>query len=287
MQNLDYENNAIYSRSVVIKSVGTALVAFLVEVTLTMMYIILAHGQDGFTVQARMIPLAALTLVLSILWLSFSAPLRDLSATFQFYKQLTGKSRVIDISLAFMDHVSNMFLPLVLTVAGSQDNFTEAVLNSSALLFILEIDDIVPAVFGLDPARVVRTHLINEAITVSNPASHKSESGIRESTITTEEFKQHLSNSGVEPIQFADLMLTNTWCSRTNLEKSRMFAPYEIKGKRDNPKISSSQCITSNCLLSRIEWKYTFGFPLSRSPRSEIKSYTNSTNKHTVSKVCI
>ena len=66
-----------------------------------------------------------------------------------------------------MDMVSNSVFPFILIIAGAivilkAEEFIDAVLNSAALLFILEIDEMLPGVLDLDSSQIVRNCLISE-----------------------------------------------------------------------------------------------------------------------------
>jgi hypothetical protein len=66
-----------------------------------------------------------------------------------------------------MDMVSNSVFPFILIIAGAiviltAEEFIDSVLNSAALLFILEIDEMLPGVLDLDSSQIVRNCLISE-----------------------------------------------------------------------------------------------------------------------------
>jgi hypothetical protein len=249
----------------ILKSYGVAIVAFTAEIMLTVFIILSIAEQyhesaNESTIQTRMIPLAVLTVFLSIL---LSMPeIRNSVALFEFYNHET---RVFVNPLALMDYVANLALPFVLTIAGFiviaiQDNFIDAVLNSTALLFILEIDDILPGVLNIDPTHVVRNYLIAEALIELEELRES----LKEDSAST---RVSIHKNMPDPVQFADLLLTNSRCGGIDIQDSLTFAPYEIKGEPSNPSVSISNYITASCLLSRVEWRYTTGFPLSTNPR--------------------
>eukprot|EP00542_Grammatophora_oceanica_P015686 CAMPEP_0194028302 /NCGR_PEP_ID=MMETSP0009_2-20130614/2310_1 /TAXON_ID=210454 /ORGANISM="Grammatophora oceanica, Strain CCMP 410" /LENGTH=436 /DNA_ID=CAMNT_0038667651 /DNA_START=74 /DNA_END=1384 /DNA_ORIENTATION=- len=254
--------------------------------------------------QNWMILLAILTLILSSL-LSWPE-ITNAVATRSFY-QLTkreGDSFWANVTgwdvLALMDTISNMILPFILTISGFiiiliSESFIDAVLNSTALLFIIEIDDLLPGVLDLDSVSIVRNFLIgaavqelgevlklyenaNEAIAdsvSSRPAPDSAQSSAptkplkKESLVKVAENERILLNTklGIPKIEYADLLLTDSTEKGTDIPDSFTFAPYEIQGDPMDPDVSNSNYVSKNCLLRRIEWRYTYRYPLSRRPR--------------------
>mmetsp|Transcript_11488 Transcript_11488/g.19092 ORF Transcript_11488/g.19092 Transcript_11488/m.19092 type:complete len:650 (+) Transcript_11488:112-2061(+) len=281
-QILDYKNHGDNFLTVILKSYGAALTAFVSQLTLTA-YIILAvgtkahesldsNGGEAFA-NPEMIPLALLTLFLSGIFILPS--IRNAAEISKFYYHET---RNFVHPLTVMDYISNIVLPLLLAVFGflvvliqSQGDFIEGVLNSTALLFILDIDDILPNLIDIDSTSVVRNHLIMAALRELEEMrdlleldTENAEASIGDRVSLA---KKRLTKKKIDPIQFSDLLLTNFICGGSDVKDSRTFAPYEVKGKRKLPNVSNSNFITSDCLLRRVEWTYTTGYPLSSKPR--------------------
>jgi len=279
-----------------------AFMSFIIQILLTI-YIILSsvqkvRGGEGMEelIQFRMIPLAIVTLVLSSL-LSWPE-LKGAAATFNLYKGVRRYDRNNYLHpLALMDYTANVILPIVLTIAGFfiiliQEDYIDAVLNSTALIFIIEIDDNMPKVLDLDATSIIRNHLITEALIelqedqkyIQNENSTKKvmESGakgkkrglntkssffVSKSRRIAKEEDRLKNKHHIPKIQFSDMLLTNHPEGGTNINDSRIYAPHEILGDPQKPKVIASNFISGDCLFRRIEWSYTTGYPFSSSPR--------------------
>merc|ERR1740139_1377013 len=69
-------------------------------------------------------------------------------------------------------------------------------------------------------------------------------------------------------LQFGDFYITNMKEQGINAQRGQAFQPYQVtqidgKGVQVDP----STTVTPDCLLRKIEWKYTTGFPKSSLPR--------------------
>jgi hypothetical protein len=233
-------------------------VTFALQFTLTL-YVIL-ELKDGFEVELKMIVLSVLTTFLSILlvWPSVRK-FSDIIDVYSKYDLFT-----------LMDMVSNFVIPFILIITGAMvilvaDQYIEAVLNSAALLFILEIDEILPGVLDLDSSQIVRNYLIEECFEEydSVPADDYSCDSVA--------LRAALDNEGIE---FSDMFLTNTPERGTVVEDSSTFSPYKIDGRwcQDSKSnvivaMSPSNFISPECLISKLEFCYTGGYPLSTAPR--------------------
>eukprot|EP00548_Thalassiothrix_antarctica_P009617 CAMPEP_0194160986 /NCGR_PEP_ID=MMETSP0152-20130528/78692_1 /TAXON_ID=1049557 /ORGANISM="Thalassiothrix antarctica, Strain L6-D1" /LENGTH=333 /DNA_ID=CAMNT_0038870731 /DNA_START=1085 /DNA_END=2086 /DNA_ORIENTATION=+ len=173
-----------------------------------------------------------------------------------------------------------MILPVVLAVFGFfliliQDDYLDAVLNSTAMLFIIRIDDDLPTILGLDFKSIIHNHLIHEALKEIDADGIKdirssSETGKIEGLKRTNEelVLKYRSEIKDKNIDFADIFLTNHSEGGTNITDSRIYTPYEILG--DDPEVPltfASNFVTGNCLIKRIEWGYTRNFPFTTKPR--------------------
>eukprot|EP00549_Striatella_unipunctata_P025602 CAMPEP_0118703656 /NCGR_PEP_ID=MMETSP0800-20121206/18704_1 /TAXON_ID=210618 ORGANISM="Striatella unipunctata, Strain CCMP2910" /NCGR_SAMPLE_ID=MMETSP0800 /ASSEMBLY_ACC=CAM_ASM_000638 /LENGTH=361 /DNA_ID=CAMNT_0006605265 /DNA_START=234 /DNA_END=1319 /DNA_ORIENTATION=- len=178
--------------------------------------------------------------------------------------------------MSIFDGISNVVLPIVLIVAGAlvillQDGFIEAVLNSTALLFVLEIDDMLPTILDLDGVSIVRNYLIKECLDEFKVVMATIENDQRKQT-NVQTMMRRLESAGVEPIEFSDMLLTNAKESGNDIPGTSTFAPYQVlrsddKNETESLDISNSNFITRHCLLKRIEWAYTIGFPTSTDAR--------------------
>jgi len=236
---------------------GASLVAFSIQMVLTA-YVIFENIKT-FAPNPAMIPLTILTTILSILVIFPS--LKKFGDIWNFYYHARTPWWHWN-SMAIMDLLSNFVLPYILIVSGMivimiQEDYLSAVLSSAALLFILEIDDMLPDVLELDAAGIVRNYLIKESIQDFH--------GLYETIM-----KNH-GEMTAKRIEFSDMDLTNTPGEGTVLEETSIFAPYQIEATDVTGgrcvDISPSNFITSNCLISRMEFSYTPGFPLSTRPR--------------------
>jgi len=263
-----------------------AFVSFFIQVLMTLfiiLSIINSSKEEGKFVHLNMIPLTIATFVLSSL-LSWPQ-LTDAANTFNFYngvRRYESKRELHFIHpLVLMDYAANMVLPVILTIAGSfliliQDNYTDAVLNSTALLFIIDIDDNMPKVLNLDVGSIIRNHLITEALI----ELQEDQKYIEKENLTTEDVSNSESlrkeeerlqkKHRIPKIQFADMMLTNHSEGGTDTTDSLIYAPHAVMGDLQRPKVIASNFISSDCLFRRIEWSYTTGLPFTSNPRIAI-----------------
>ena len=189
-----------------------------------------------------------------------------------------------------MDICANVFLPSILVIAGffviiKEDNFIEVVLNSAAILFIPEIDDRLPRLLGYDEKAIIENFLSMEA---KNEYHHVDLSKAKEIVE-----KKKLG------MEFDNYFLTNEKERGRDARKFHLYTPFIVKTVRyaaaDNDlrpflrgsqvtsslresnnsyeecrsaEIDPSNHITMDCLITKIEWKYTaFGDNNTTKPR--------------------
>jgi hypothetical protein len=132
--------------------------------------------------------------------------------------------------------------------------FIDAVLNSAALLLIVDIDDMFPVVLDLDTADIVQIYLNKQSIWDFN------------ALYTNMRRKQVDRIPQPKQTEFSDMDLTNTVKHGTDVEISSIFAPYKIEGSSFGIGISPFTYVTEDCLISRLEFSYTEGYLLLTCP---------------------
>jgi len=217
--------------------------------------------------------------------------LQDASNTLDFYKGVKPLELHKQIKiytgyfhpLALMDYIANFILPIIFTAAGfiliaTQENYIEAVLTAIAILFIIQMDNILPGVlfYDLDATAIVHNHLIREALVELKEYQEQIGQFVDEMTalVPNVYINGRLRDvNGIPRIQFADMLLTNhpegggTQINSHNENDSIMFTPHEVLGKHQLPELIASNYITGNCLFKKIEWSYTTGYFSSGRPR--------------------
>ncbi len=177
--------------------------------------------------------------------------------------EVTSTLRAIDVLyngrmgvLCVVDIIVNIIIPLVLVVAGfiviiqEDDGFLSAVLNTAAMLFIPEIDDRLPGLLGYDEKAIVENYLIDKAKREYNKYAKikDQDHGVIESKI----FDNDLG------MEFNDYFITNSVERGMNKEDFALYQPYIVKLDKDGgEEIDPSNYITGDCLVSKIEWRYT------------------------------
>jgi len=166
--------------------------------------------------------------------------------------------------LQMMDFIINSIVPTVLTVTGfivilKCESFIDAVLDSTALLFIPEIDDQLPLILGHRVEAIIKNFLIAESIATFNEIAR-----YPDEQFTPAGLAKHNVKCGV---QFTDIYITNM--VEQGITADTPFQPYQVifddsdMGHQINP----SSFVTVACLLKKIEWIYTTGYPRTTKPR--------------------
>jgi len=166
--------------------------------------------------------------------------------------------------LQMMDFIMSAIVPIVLTVTGfiliyMERSFIESVLNSTALLFIPEIDDQLPGVLGLNCNKIVKNFLVAETMVHLDSIAK-----LEDDDFSVAELKRRNITSGV---QFSDYYITNI--PEQGITSGTPFQPYQVTVDNNDKghQIDPSSFVTKDCLLKRIEWKYTTGYPTTTTPR--------------------
>jgi len=218
------------------------LLSFALQVVL-LVYVILeiedTLEDEKFELQTKTLPLAALGSIYSSL-LAWKRIKTSLEIN-KFYESVG--------FLWFLDYVINVILPILAIFAGFfvialNDSYIEGVLNTAALLFVSEIDDELPEYLDLDPAMIVHTYLIENAI-------HKLNKLKKYSQITgniEEKFAQKAKHPA--DIEYSDIIVTNMEERGSDPSNHVFFAPLNISD------FAASTHITGGCLLKEISWIY-------------------------------
>lgn len=154
--------------------------------------------------------------------------------------------------IPIIDLFVNIAIPIILVPCGfivivqENEGFINAVLNTAALLFIPEIDDRLPALLGYDEKAIVENFLIKEANREYNRYTKMSDNDIKE------RFKG--KKLGVE---FNDFFITNSVERGRSHQDFALYQPFNVKSNKVGHEIDPSNYITGDCLLSKIEWRYT------------------------------
>jgi len=166
--------------------------------------------------------------------------------------------------LQMMDFIMSALIPLVLTVSGfiviyRETSFIEGVLNSTALLFIPEIDDQLPSILGLRTEEIVKNFLVAESVMTFDKIAK-----LEDADFSCAEMKNQNITTGV---QFNDFYITNM--TEQGITDGTPFQPYQVTVDTNQMghQIDPSSFVTKDCLLKRIEWKYTTGYPHTTTPR--------------------
>ena len=177
--------------------------------------------------------------------------------------------------LQMIDFVVNVITPLLIIFVGfwlvsSQDNFVDAVIMTTALLFIPEIDDQLPGLLGFDRDALIEMYLVREAkIAYNHDILKNTNDGIQNDNPdllricsiknTTQNSQRKLSKMGME---FSDYFITNPEqgadASPGTYQPSgnglKIFsADYDPTGGHE---ISPAKVISEDCLIETIEWRH-------------------------------
>jgi len=249
-----------YSRNK--RPVVVAVFAFILQVSLTLYVIfeltlpkeVCDDEPENPLFPWLMFPLALFTSLQSLL-----ISIRNLEETLFSYR-IYGKFGMLQM----MDFIMSAIVPIVLTVTGfilifEETSFIESVLNSTALLFIPEIDDQLPGVLGLNCNKIVKNFLVAETMVHLDSIAK-----LEDDDFSVAELKRRNITSGV---QFSDYYITNI--PEQGITSGTPFQPYQVTVDNNNKghQIDPSSFVTKDCLLKRIEWKYTTGYPTTTTPR--------------------
>eukprot|EP00554_Chaetoceros_debilis_P002249 CAMPEP_0194095804 /NCGR_PEP_ID=MMETSP0149-20130528/57016_1 /TAXON_ID=122233 /ORGANISM="Chaetoceros debilis, Strain MM31A-1" /LENGTH=527 /DNA_ID=CAMNT_0038781761 /DNA_START=251 /DNA_END=1833 /DNA_ORIENTATION=- len=164
--------------------------------------------------------------------------------------------------LQMIDFIVNVVMPLVLVVIGwylvsIQDNYIDAVIMTTALLFISEIDDQLPALVGLNKEVIVVNYLIREAKIDYNAYQGFSVEDI-DNMIGSDVKKsaRNLFGGGMQQstksrgVDFNDFFITNSIDDHENT----MYKPFSVIRSDYGHEIDPSDFISHECLLQSVEW---------------------------------
>uniref|UniRef100_A0A6S8YY72 Uncharacterized protein n=1 Tax=Chaetoceros debilis TaxID=122233 RepID=A0A6S8YY72_9STRA len=167
--------------------------------------------------------------------------------------------------LQMIDFIVNVVMPLVLVVIGwylvsIQDNYIDAVIMTTALLFISEIDDQLPALVGLNKEVIVVNYLIREAKIDYNAYQGFSVEDI-DNMIGSDVKKsaRNLFGGGMQQstksrgVDFNDFFITNSIDDHENT----MYKPFSVIRSDYGHELDPSDFISHECLLQSVEWRYT------------------------------
>jgi len=155
--------------------------------------------------------------------------------------------------LQMIDFIVNVVIPIVLVISGfvlivEEKDFITAVLNTTALLFIPEIDDVLPKLIGYDSNAIVENHLIKEAKIEYNEITTKlSQIGVSKDIAQNDDLG----------IEFNDYFITNNAERGQDTRNFALYQPYIVKNNSVGVEVDPSNYITEDCLLRSVEWKYT------------------------------
>lgn len=228
--------------------------AFILQVSLAT-YVALYFLTGNGTPQRNMLPLALFTAAHSAM--ITVANIRESIFAYRIFGRV-GPLQMMDFSMSAL-------IPVFLTIIGFfviffEESYIEAVLNCTALLFIPEIDDQLPFILGLRTEEIVKNFLVAESITTFDSlARTKDDTGF-----SAAELKRRNITCGV---QFSDFYITNL--PEQGITDDTPFQPYQVIVDNNGMghQIDPSSFVTTDCLLKRIEWKYTTGYPKTTKPR--------------------
>jgi len=204
----------------------------------------------------KMVPLALLSTIFSIILAS--PEWKQAGVVYEFY----GGS--VFSFLWAVDFFVNVVIPLIVVFAGFilialAESYIDAVLNTTALLFISEIDDLLPGVLEMNYVSIVQDYLVDEALDQFDTRCDLTDGEV--------ERKIKTGNEKVPPINFCDLFLTNTKESGACFEDGILFQPFEVTEDDKGTQLAHKNVVTKGCILTEIEWCYTTLFPNTTKPR--------------------
>mmetsp|Transcript_22784 Transcript_22784/g.26235 ORF Transcript_22784/g.26235 Transcript_22784/m.26235 type:complete len:674 (-) Transcript_22784:82-2103(-) len=234
-------------------SLFVACFSFTLQICLTV-YIILQNintPREDYFQDLSMLPLAIFTFAYS-----FMVAIPSITETAEAYHILFRKPHMLQI----MDFIVNVCIPLVLAASGflvilCQNNFIDAVLNVTALLFIPEIDDQLPSILGLQGEDIILNFLIAQSMNDFDNILRMPDDHFNYATLE--------AHKKVCRFQFGDFYITNLEEKGINAQNGEAFHPYQVNfSDQDNGHhIDPSTVVTASCILRKIEWNYTTGFP--------------------------
>jgi len=238
-------------------AIVSAFFSFTLQITLCV-YVALHQKNSSLNdYNMQMLPLSVFTVCYSSM--VAKATIAD---TLQAYELVFKKVSLLMV----MDFVINIILPLALAFYGfvlilCEQDYINAVLNCSALLFIPEIDDQLPQILGYGEDDIIKNFLISEAMEDFDAVTK-----MADLEFTTIECARRNIVCG---LQFGDFYITNMPERGTDAQAGMIFQPFQVTEGTDGNghQIDPSTTITPDCLLCKIEWQYTTGFPKSSNPR--------------------
>jgi len=246
-----------YSRSS--SSIYSAIFSFTLQLCLTAYIGLQQNTQDAEDEGSpkSKCNLSMLALAIFTFTYSFMVAMSTISEALSAYKILFKGVG----ALMIMDFIANIVLPLLLACYGfflilSEENFINAVLNTTALISISEIDDQLPQILGYSEDDIIRNFLINESMTDFDAVKDVQVKDLARLDV------------GACGLPFGDFYITNMQERGMIAQRGHAFQPYQvtqIEGK--GVQVDPSTTVTPDCLLRKIEWKYTTGFPKSSLPR--------------------
>eukprot|EP00978_Attheya_sp_CCMP212_P015569 scaffold40110_cov53-Attheya_sp.AAC.4 len=217
---------------------------------------IIKRGEIDFLdiYQYRMLPLAVISFFFSVM-LAYPA-VKNAVEVYKFYDSIS--------ILWIIDFFANVMVPILIVLSGFfiislADTYIEAVLNSTALFFIAEIDDILPHLLGMDASSIVQDYLVDKAL--------REYDSVRK--LSNEEIQERVEHK-IPKIDFSDYFLTNSKESGACYENNIVFQPFEVTEDDTvdgETQLAIKNVVTIGCILKSIDWRYTTGFPNTTKPR--------------------
>ena len=154
----------------------------------------------------------------------------------------------------------NIVIPVVLVVSGfivivQEKDFITAVVNTTALLvFIPEIDDILPKLLGYDITAIVENHLIKDEAKIEyNEYTKLNQVGVSKDIAQNDDLG----------IEFNDYFITKNAESCQDTRNCALYQPSIVKNDSVGAEVDPSNYITEG-----VEWKYTaYGVGKTTKPR--------------------
>jgi len=232
-----------------------ALFAFILQVSLATYVALEFLMSYDKKYQLRMLPLAIFTAVHSAM--ITVANIHESMFAYRIFGRIG--------PLQMMDFIMSALIPIFLTVIGffvifTEVKYIEAVLNCTALLFIPEIDDQLPFILGLRTEEIVKNFLVAESITTFDAIA-------RLKKVTDFSGTEMVRRNVTCGVQFSDFYITNL--PEQGISDDTPFQPYQVivDDNEMGHQIDPSSFVTSDCLVKRIEWKYSTGYPRTTKPR--------------------
>ena len=217
------------------------------------------YGNEMKEIKTQFIILASLGS--SFGFLSQFSEFKSALRVMRFYKKF-GPLQAIDFTV-------NVIIPLLIVIVGfwlvaSQDNFVDAVIMTTALLFIPEIDDQLPDLLGFDQDAIIETFLVREAKNLYNDYHRVNDDTLNidfgskcASFLQSNTPLSHTKKSRKTGVEFSDYFITNL-ATAAFTPTNNTIGVFSIGHDATcGHEIFPTKFISDDCLVQTVEWMYS------------------------------